>query len=61
MVLGIEVAGRWSEEARQFVGLFAKAKARQADHRPELSDLVITSEICLLTPLRVATHRFNLG
>ena len=29
MVLGIEVAGRWSEEARQFVGLLAKAKARQ--------------------------------
>ena len=29
MVLGIEVAGRWSEEARQFVALLAKAKARQ--------------------------------
>ena len=29
MVLGIEVAGRWSLEARQFVGLLAKAKARQ--------------------------------
>ena len=28
--------------------------------QPELSDLVITSEICLLTPLRVVTHRFNL-
>ena len=29
VVLGIEVAGRWSEEARQFVGLLAKAKARR--------------------------------
>ena len=28
--------------------------------RPELSDLVITSEIRLLTALRVVSHRFNL-
>ena len=29
VVLGCEVGGRWSEEARQFVSLLAKAKARR--------------------------------
>ena len=30
MVLAAEVGGRWSEEARKFLGAFANAKARSA-------------------------------